>query len=138
MFDNLSPNMKAAIFTAFIGAIGGGGTWIYNIGYSNGARDISAVEAFKGKLPTMIDDLDKVAKSLAQTTELIDQNKKLTKEAADATSAKRQIEETTKKQAKDLEEKDKRIADLSTLVAKAFPANEIKVSIAQGARRLRC
>jgi hypothetical protein len=125
--------MKAAIFTACIGAIGGGGTWVYNIGYNNGARDIASVDAFKGKLPTMIDDLDKVSRSLSQATDLVEQNKKLAKEAADALSAKKQIEEAAKKQATALEQKDKQIVDLTALVAKAFPADEIKVSVEAGA-----
>jgi hypothetical protein len=131
-FDNLSPNMKAAIFTAVIGTIGGGGTWAYNTGYNNGARDIADVQAFKGKLPVMIDDLDKVSKSLAVTTQLIDDNKRLTKAAADATEENKRLQETAKKQTADLTENDKRLKDLTAQIAKAFPSDEIKVSIAEG------
>ncbi|CCE03933.1 hypothetical protein [Bradyrhizobium sp. STM 3809] len=131
-FDGLSPNMKAAIFTAVIGAIGGGGTWIYNIGYNNGARDIADVQAFKGKLPTMIDDLDKVSKSLAATTQLIDDNKRLAKVAADATDENKRLQEAFKTQAADSAEKAARLKDLTAQIAKAFPSDEIKVSIAEG------
>jgi hypothetical protein len=132
MFDNLSANMKAAIFTAFVGAVGGGGTLIYNIGFNNGARDLATVESFGKKLPILIDDIDKVSKALAEKTDLIDRNQKLVKEAADATSERQKFEDLAKKQTKDLEEKEKRIADLNSLVEKAFPPEEIKVSIGQG------
>jgi dynactin complex subunit len=132
MFDNLSPNMKAAIFTAFVGALGGGGTWIYSIGFNNGARDVATLEAFKGKLPTLIDDIDKVSRSLSEKTELIELNKKLAKETADAVSDKRKFEGQIKSQAKEIEDQKKRIADLDTLVANVFPTGEKKISIAKG------
>jgi hypothetical protein len=125
--------MKAAIFTVAAGALGGTATWIYNIGFNNGARDLATLEAFKSKLPNLIDDINKVSNALSEKAELIDQNKRLAKAAADALSDKKKSEEQVKDQSKELDEKSKRIADLNALVEKAFPAGEIKVSIAQGA-----
>lgn len=133
MFDNLSPNMKAAIFTAAVGVLGGGGTWLYNMGYGNGARDIADVRAFQQKLPQTLDDLDKLAKALVATEQMIDDNKRLAKEKTDLVAANSQLQEIQHRQKDQLTTQATRIAELEAGLAKAFPPAELNVSIAAGA-----
>jgi hypothetical protein len=133
MFDNLSPNMKAAIFTVAAGAIGRGGIWLYNIGYNNGVRDIAEVEKFKDKLPTMIDNLNKVSNALSQTASMVDENNRLREQATRGAAQIKDLEQKVAAQGQQVSTQSSRINQLQTELEKFLPISDLTVTIRQGA-----
>lgn len=73
----------------------------YAVGLAQGAKDLAEVEDFKKTLPPMMQNLQKLAGDLAQSTEMAEANKRMTAKA-DADSV--QIKDLSQ-QLKDQEEK---------------------------------
>jgi seryl-tRNA synthetase len=133
MLDNLSPNMKAAIFTVVAGAIGTGEIWLYNIGYNNGARDIVEVEKFKDKLPTMIDNLNKVSSALSQTAQMIDENTRLREQATRGAAQIKDLEQKVTARDQQVSAQSLRINQLQAGLEKLAPISDVTVTVHEGA-----
>jgi hypothetical protein len=78
MLENLSPNMRAAIFTAtvtlLLAALGGA----YTYGYNAGARDLEAVNDFKKlNLPSLIRDLGLLSRDVHERASITAENQRL-------------------------------------------------------------
>lgn len=153
MFENLSPNMKAAIFTGVItvalAVIGGGGTWLYNIGFNNGARDIARVDAYKDQVDSLVKDLHAIGGSVHQTAQMIEDNGRLAKEVADAalenkrlvaeadqeskrlTKTIQNLEQKLGEQTRSADEQRKRADALTAEIASIFPAEAEHVTVAE-------
>ena len=135
MFDTLSPNMKAAIFTVAATIVVSGVTWAYNIGYNNGARDIVDVKTFKDKLPQMIEDLNKVSNALAPTRKMIDDNERLSAQAATDAAQMKELEQKVKDQTAQLSAQTDKLSTYEAQIAKLFPVEQINVTIQQSSAR---
>jgi hypothetical protein len=133
MLDNLSPNMKAAIFTVVAGAIGSGEIWLYNIGYNNGSRDIAEIEKFKDILPTMIDNLNKVSNALNQTAQTVDENNRLKAQAANSAAQLKDLEQKNAAQEQRASVQLKQIDGLTAELEKLAPISDVNVTVHEGA-----
>jgi hypothetical protein len=87
MFQNLSPNVKAALLTiaatVFLALFAG----FYKIGYDFGAKDLEAVNDFrKANLPAIMKDMRELARDFHDRASLAAENERLIKDNADRTS----------------------------------------------------
>src|SRR5947209_6671288 len=127
MFENLSPNVKAAILTAAVAitlaAFGG----FYTIGYRIGANDYDNVQKFKNALPDMMTNLGTLAKGLSSSVEMVERDRRLTEDMTKANQENQRLQQAVKDQVRELDARQKRISDLEAQVAQLIPSEEIKV-----------
>jgi hypothetical protein len=124
-----TPNVRAAALTIVAGlvltALGG----MYTLGYNLDAKDLEAVRDFRDKLQTLMSNLEKLSGDLANSAELVESNKKFSKEVKDASDENENLKQALKAQTNDSEKKKLRIADLESQLAKIFPQDGISANI---------
>jgi len=132
-FASLQGPVQAAIITLTVGGgLGGGGTWLYNIGYGNGARDISQVEKYKDQVASLLVDLNKVSESVHQTTKMIDENANLKAQAATDGDKLKTLQQTVDEQITKLKAATDKVVVLEGQLGKLVPDDELTKVVQQG------
>lgn len=107
----------------------------YAVGLAQGAKDLAEVEDFKKTLPPMMQNLQKLAGDLAQSTEMAEANKRMTAKAdADSVQIK-DLSQQLKDQEEKLSEQKKATAGLQAQLDKLVPIDEMTVTVAAGSAK---
>lgn len=129
MFDNYSPNMKAAIFSAIvvvvITVLGG----FYKLGYDGGAKDFESLSDFKAHLPQMLEDMKVLAKDFRERAQLNDDIAKLKNEAISNTETITHLSQMAQAQEKRISELQQYNSDLEQSISKLFTSEKIRKTI---------
>ncbi len=130
MFDSLSPNMKAAIFTATItlmlAALGGA----YTYGYNAGARDIEAVNDFKKlNLPSLIQALGVLSRDVHERASIVAENQRLGKELADDKAQLQRLSSELSGRQRKAAALQTQVDEMKVTLSRAIPAQTISVEV---------
>ncbi|MGA8697783.1 MAG: hypothetical protein WB689_28900, partial [Xanthobacteraceae bacterium] len=93
------------------------------------------VKTFKDKLPQMIEDLNKVSNALAPTRKMIDDNERLSAQAATDAAQMKELEQKVKDQTAQLSAQTDKLSTYEAQIAKLFPVEQINVTIQQSSAR---
>src|SRR4051812_20406708 len=126
MLKDLSPNMKAAIFTAIVTLTLAALSVAYTYGYNAGARDLEMVNDFKKlNLPNLISDLNILAKDVHERASIAADNQRLGKELADSNATVQNLTAEASKRQQEAVALHEQIAGLQADLSKIFPTERV-------------
>jgi hypothetical protein len=133
MFENLSPNMKAALVTLaatlFLAVIGGA----YKIGYDVGAKDLEEVNDFKkSDLPQLIANLGLLSKDFQERADLIKENEKIATKMRQVEADNNKLSVENNNQNTKILENEVIISDLKQKLKLNFPKKEVTIKLSSG------
>ena len=102
----------------------------YAVGLKQGENNLAEVEEFKKTLPPMMENLQKLAGDLAQSTEITEENKRLKAQVDKDAGELAQLSQTVRDEASEIKKQKDTIISLTAQIDTLFPAEVVTKEIA--------